>query len=101
IAASYNAGLSRVNGWWKRNGTHPLDVFVELIPINETRNYVKLVLRNYIHYKALRTGGAVDVGFIPFRLPTPGTSRLTSEEDAVRLSRFSVGNGAGFQSRRH
>lgn len=78
IAASYNAGLARVTGWWKRNAGKPLDVFVELIPVNETRNYVKLVLRNYIHYKALRTGGVLDAGFIPFQLPPARVSTVAS-----------------------
>ncbi len=70
-AASYNAGAARVNGWWKRYAGFPLDVFVELIPITETRNYVKLVLRNYVHYKALRNNGTVEPGSIPFELPPP------------------------------
>jgi soluble lytic murein transglycosylase-like protein len=69
IAASYNAGLLRVGTWWKRNQSLPLDVFVELIPVSETRNYVKLVLRNYIHYRALRYGGVVKPDVVPFVLP--------------------------------
>lgn len=69
IAASYNAGVQRVSGWWKRWGTLPLDVFVELIPITETRNYVKLVLRNYLYYRAGRSGGVVQSGLIPAELP--------------------------------
>jgi soluble lytic murein transglycosylase-like protein len=36
-----------------------LDVFIELIPIQETRNYVKLVLRNYLFYKLLDSKGVV------------------------------------------
>lgn len=54
IAASYNAGVKRVGKWWKARGNAPSDVFTELIPINETRNYVKLVLRNYYAYKLLQ-----------------------------------------------
>jgi soluble lytic murein transglycosylase-like protein len=54
MAAAYNAGAKRVSGWWKRGSGLPLDVFIELIPVNETRNYVKLVLRNYVYYKLLR-----------------------------------------------
>lgn len=69
VAASYNAGIQRVSRWTKRFGDIPLDVFIELIPINETRNYVKLVLRNYIHYHALENKGVVEKTFIPTRLP--------------------------------
>ena len=54
VAASYNAGINRVGTWWKRSGRYPLDVFVELVPVNETRNYIKLVLRNYLYYKGLK-----------------------------------------------
>ncbi len=54
MAAAYNAGSKRVSGWWKRGSGLPLDVFIELIPVNETRNYVKLVLRNYVYYKLLK-----------------------------------------------
>jgi soluble lytic murein transglycosylase-like protein len=71
VAASYNAGLSRVSGWWRRNGGMSLDVFVEFIPINETRNYVKLVIRNFLHYKSLRVGGAIDPSAVPHMVPPP------------------------------
>lgn len=74
VAASYNAGLARVSGWWRRNGGMPLDVFVEFIPINETRNYVKLVLRNFLHYKSLRIGGAIDPMAVPQTVPPPAVA---------------------------
>ncbi len=69
VAASYNAGIQRTSRWTKRMGDLPLDVFVELIPINETRNYVKLVLRNYIHYHAMDNKGLVEKTYISTRLP--------------------------------
>lgn len=69
IAAAYNAGAKRVVQWWKRGPGLPLDIFVELIPIVETRNYVKLVLRNYVFYKLVHSGGKLDAGVVPFRLP--------------------------------
>ncbi|MBI1859521.1 MAG: lytic transglycosylase domain-containing protein [Deltaproteobacteria bacterium] len=56
MAASYNAGVQRTTNWWKKFGQYPLDVFTELIPILETRNYVKYVLRNFCYYKAQRLG---------------------------------------------
>lgn len=71
MAAAYNAGLRRVSSWWRKYGMHPLDVFVEMVPVNETRNYVKLVLRNFIYYKALRQGGVVSESLLPSLLPPP------------------------------
>lgn len=54
--AAYNAGPQAVNGWVaKQNGREP-DEFVELIPYQETRQYVKRVLRSYREYR--RLGGA-------------------------------------------
>ncbi|MCB9060780.1 MAG: lytic transglycosylase domain-containing protein [Halobacteriovoraceae bacterium] len=51
--ASYNAASSVVKKWdQERNTGDPLE-FIENIPYRETRNYVKLVLRNYINYKRI------------------------------------------------
>lgn len=69
MAASYNAGINRVVKWWQRFGHLPLDVFVEFIPIGETRNYVKLVLRNYLYYKALKSDGALEPNLFSLNLP--------------------------------
>jgi soluble lytic murein transglycosylase len=48
-AAAYNAGPNRAQAW--RNGT-PLEgaIWVESIPFNETRDYVKKVLANAMFY---------------------------------------------------
>jgi hypothetical protein len=76
IAASYNAGAKRAATWWKRGAGLPLDIFVELIPVVETRNYVKLVLRNYVFYKLLRAGGKLDPSVVSMKLPEIGVSAL-------------------------
>jgi soluble lytic murein transglycosylase len=53
--AAYNASHRSVERWAKeRYNGDPLQ-FIELIPYNETKNYVKLVLRNYINYKRLNS----------------------------------------------
>jgi soluble lytic murein transglycosylase-like protein len=49
--ASYNAGPARVEEWLKIE--LPRDLWVERIPIEETRNYVKKVLENYFRYRLL------------------------------------------------
>ncbi len=43
-AAAYNAGPSNVKKWRRQNPCLPADIWVELIPFNETRDYVQRVL---------------------------------------------------------
>jgi soluble lytic murein transglycosylase len=49
--AAYNAGPLRVDRWKKRHGDRPIDEWVEEIPFDETRDYVKRVLSGYIGYR--------------------------------------------------
>jgi soluble lytic murein transglycosylase len=58
--ASYNAGAAAVARWRVAMPGLPLDEFVEQIPVDETRNYVKKVLRSYAAYVTLYGGGAGD-----------------------------------------
>ena len=58
-AAAYNAGPHRVDEWLPENGdprVGPIDMidWIELIPLNETRNYVQRVLENVVIYRARR-----------------------------------------------
>jgi soluble lytic murein transglycosylase len=49
--ASYNAGPHRVKQWLtKTNASLPLDVWIEIIPFNETRKYVQNVLSYEVIY---------------------------------------------------
>ena len=57
--AAYNAGPHRVDQWLPENGdprVGPVDMldWIELIPFNETRNYVQRVLENVVIYRARR-----------------------------------------------
>jgi soluble lytic murein transglycosylase len=54
-SAAYNAGPSRAQRW--RAGT-PLDatIYIETIPFDETRDYVKKVMSNTVYYAMLFTG---------------------------------------------
>jgi soluble lytic murein transglycosylase len=54
--ASYNAGPHRVRRWTGMDLTIPSEVFIEEIPFDETRDYVKLVLRNEMLYRRLYGG---------------------------------------------
>jgi soluble lytic murein transglycosylase len=69
--AAYNAGDRAVRGWLRERGGLPLDEFVEEIPVQETRGYVKRVLRSYAAYRLLYGGpGEVPVA-LGQRLPAP------------------------------
>lgn len=52
--SAYNAGLDVARKWSGRLPSHDVDEFVESIPYRETRNYVKLVYRNYQVYSYLQ-----------------------------------------------
>jgi soluble lytic murein transglycosylase len=51
--ASYNAGPGAVGGWIAKKGLGDPDQFVESIPYDETRGYVKSVFENYWNYLRL------------------------------------------------
>jgi soluble lytic murein transglycosylase len=51
--AAYNAGKSRVRRWLRESKGMELDRFVERIPFNETRNYVRRVSTHFARYSYL------------------------------------------------
>ena len=53
VIAAYNGGEGSVNKWIKTLNTEDLDEFIENIPYDETRNYVKKVFRSYHLYKKI------------------------------------------------
>jgi len=50
--ASYNAGLNTVSKWRKQNNASE-DAWIEFIPYNETRKYVKLVIEYSLVYDSI------------------------------------------------
>lgn len=50
VAAAYNAGPSALNGWLKSRNRSDILEFIEEIPYDETRTYVKLIARNKLFY---------------------------------------------------
>lgn len=60
--AAYNAGPHKASPWLKRYGKTSAMLFVELIPYEETRNYVKKVLRFYEIYSYLYEGRYYNLG---------------------------------------
>jgi len=64
-AAHYNAGPV-VKKWWKNRFSEDPEAFVESIPYKETRNYIKLIIRNYFSYQFLYADTV-----IPFSMKMP------------------------------
>ncbi len=53
VLAAYNAGESRVAKWATKAGADDPEIFTERIPFVETRDYVRIILRNRAYYEAL------------------------------------------------
>ena len=51
--AAYNAGPTRVREWWSARKSDDLEVWVEQIPYNETRNFVRRVMVGWEEYRRL------------------------------------------------
>jgi soluble lytic murein transglycosylase len=51
--AAYNAGPGRARQWWQARRTSDLEAFVEQIPFDETRHYVKRVMFSWEEYRRL------------------------------------------------
>jgi soluble lytic murein transglycosylase len=53
VLAGYNAGYGRPRQWWPLHTERSYDEMIELIPITETRDYVKIIFANYEMYQRL------------------------------------------------
>jgi soluble lytic murein transglycosylase len=51
--AAYNAGPKPVRQWWQGRRTSDLEAWVEQIPFDETRNYVKRVTLSWEEYRRI------------------------------------------------
>jgi soluble lytic murein transglycosylase len=60
--SAYNASDSAIRGWLKTRYREDALEFIEDVPYDETRTYIKLVLRNFVFYKRLNQTEA-QVGF--------------------------------------
>lgn len=47
---SYNAGLENLRKWRRANPNLPIDIFIETIPFEETRNYAKKLIKASCFY---------------------------------------------------
>src|SRR5712691_1833453 len=51
--AAYNAGPARVREWWKGRANDDVETWVELIPYDETRFFVRRVMLSWEEYRRL------------------------------------------------
>jgi soluble lytic murein transglycosylase len=51
--AAYNGGPSRAARWWRELGSEDVEIFVDDIPLGETRRYIKRVVMHYERYRRL------------------------------------------------
>ena len=51
--AGYNGGPTNAKTWHEKNGALDIDEFIEEIPFEQSRNYVKKILRSYAAYEAV------------------------------------------------
>jgi soluble lytic murein transglycosylase len=56
--AAYNAGPGRVRQWLKARPAEDIEAFVELIPFDETRQYVKRVYLSWDEYRRIYASAA-------------------------------------------
>ncbi len=54
--AAYNAGPKRARQWWSKRRTDDLEAWVELIPYDETRLFVKRVVLSWNEYRRIYGG---------------------------------------------
>lgn len=61
-AAAYNAGPIRVREWWVARRSDDVELFVEQIPFDETRHFVKRVMVSWEEYRRLYGDGTTAQG---------------------------------------
>jgi soluble lytic murein transglycosylase len=54
--AAYNAGPRRAREWWSARKSDDVEAWVEQIPFDETRHYVKRVLHSWHEYRRVYAG---------------------------------------------
>lgn len=80
VAAAYNAGPHRVEGWLVNFGHLETDEFVEHIPFLETRNYVKKVVRHFTFYRRLYAKDLKATDYLAKSLGVPIPTRAATRE---------------------
>lgn len=78
--AAYNAGDARVRQWLPKDGILPADVWVEIVPFNETRDYLQRVMTYTVIYEERL--GLTPVPLLERMLPIPGEPTVVSSRKA-------------------
>jgi soluble lytic murein transglycosylase len=61
--SAYNASSNAIRGWLKTRYRADALEFIEEVPYDETRAYIKLVMRNFVFYKRLNQVAEAPVAF--------------------------------------
>jgi soluble lytic murein transglycosylase-like protein len=61
VAGGYNGGIVAVERWLEKHGSRPLDEFLELVGVRESREYMKRVTALLARYTYLYTGKALEL----------------------------------------
>lgn len=80
--AAYNANDRAIKNWLKSRFRDDPVEFIEEIPYEETRAYVKLVMRNFIFYRRLGQPGQ-NLAFPNECLPSLQAFRISTDEPSV------------------
>jgi soluble lytic murein transglycosylase len=76
--AAYNAGHNRVRQWLPEEGIIPADIWIENVPFNETRDYLKRVMTYTVIYE--QRLGKRPTPLLERMLPiSPGVTVLSSQ----------------------
>lgn len=71
VVAAYNAGVARVERWLAEEGELEMDLFVERIPFDETRGYVRRVISHFARYRFAEAPTRFPEVPLPARTPSP------------------------------
>ncbi|MBW8773018.1 MAG: transglycosylase SLT domain-containing protein, partial [Gemmatimonadetes bacterium] len=72
VLVAYNAGGGKLPAWLARRGAADPEVFVERIPYAETRDYVRIVLRNAEYYRRMYDWSCGAAGDVPAPVAATG-----------------------------
>lgn len=80
--AAYNAGPAKVRQWLPDHGAVPVDIWIETIPYDETRDYVERVMAYTVIYDWQLTGKPLRLGqFMP---PITAANAVLTKSDEDR-----------------
>lgn len=80
--AAYNANDRAIRNWLQTRFREDPVEFIEEIPYEETRAYVKLVMRNFIFYRRLASP-SLNLSFPTECLPSLQAFRISTDKDVV------------------